>query len=96
MDTNHRFSRLTNGWISPKFKVIYSSSATNSDADLEAVFDAPKNTLDQLTGTTRSLPNQQDRMQFFAQIARKFNSLMKNRLPYMDGELKKISHWVDA
>jgi len=96
MDTNHRFSRLTNGWISPKFKVIYSSSATNNDADLEAVFDAPKNTLDQLTGTTRSLPNQQDRMQFVAQIAEKFNSLMKNRLPYMEGELKKIAHWVNT
>ena len=93
MDTNHKFSRLTGGWISPKFKVIYRASATNDDPELEAVFDAPSNLLDQLTGTSKSLPNVEDRMRFVEQIAKKFNLLMLNRRPYMDGELRKIAAW---
>lgn len=96
MDTNHRFSRLTNGWISPKFKVIYSFSAKNIDADLETVFDAPEGAFDQLTGTKKSLPNEKDRMDFVEQIAKKFNSLMRTRLQYMEAELRKIAGWVSA
>lgn len=96
MDTNHRFSRLTNGWISPKFKVIYSFSPTNTDPELESVFDAPENSIDRYFGPIGSLPNQEDRMKFVAQIAEKFNSLMKKRPSYMEGELRKIADWVSA
>lgn len=42
---------------------------------MEAVFDAPKNLMDQLTGTRKSLPNQENRMQFVEQIAGEFNHL---------------------
>ena len=96
MDANHRFSRLTNGWISPKFKVIFRASPTNNDPELEAVFDSPKNTLDQLTGTSQSLPNRVDRMIFVSQIAQKFNKLMLTKRSYVESELKKIEKWVSS
>lgn len=96
MDTNHRFSRLTGGWISPKLKVIFSREATNDDPEIEAVFDAPADTFHQFSGTKKSLPNQRDRMEFVAQIAVKFNKLMAARPDYMNGELKKIAGWVTA
>lgn len=96
MDTNHRFSRLTGGWISPKFKVVFSASPKNSDPELEAVFDEPDSILDQISGTKKSLPNEEDRMQFVAQIAKKFNQLMKERRSYMETELGKIAKWVAA
>lgn len=93
MDTNHKFSRLTNGWISPKFKVIFSSSPTSKDPELESVFDAPNSLWDQFSGTNKSLPNKPDRMIFVAQIAKKFSYLMSIKLNYMEGELRKISRW---
>lgn len=96
MDTNHKFSRLTSGWISPKFKVVYSASPSTNDPELEAVFDAPNNLLDQLTGTSKSLPNEQDRMGFVEQIAKKFNALMLGRRPYLEGELRKIAAWSQS
>ena len=96
MNTNHRFSRITNGWISPKFKVIYSASPENTNPELEAVFDAPDSLISRFTGAIKSLPNQEDRMAFVAQIAEKFNKLMLVRQDYMEKELRKISAWVTA
>jgi hypothetical protein len=96
MDLNHRFSRLTNGWLSPKFKVVYSAGARNSDPDLESVFDAPENMKERLLGARKSLPDEQDRMQFVAKIAKQFNFLMSSRRKYMESELQKILSWVSA
>ncbi|MFC4931956.1 DUF2515 family protein [Massilia sp. GCM10023247] len=96
MDVNHRFSRITNGWLSPKFKVIYSASATNARPELETVFDAPRNFKDRLTGKRQSLPDVDDRMQFVEKIAQQFNYLMIDRRKYMESELKKIMSWVSA
>jgi hypothetical protein len=96
MDVNHRFSRLTNGWLSPKFKVIYSAEAKNRDPDLETVFNEPTSTQDRLTGPRQSLPDVKDRMQFVGKIAKQFNYLMSTRRTYMDSELKKIQRWMSA
>jgi hypothetical protein len=96
MDLNHHFSRLTNGWISPKFKVIYSAGFHNSDPDLETVFDVPENMKEQLIGARQSLPDVHDRMQFVAKIAKQFNYLMSTRRGYMDSELQKILRWTAA
>lgn len=96
MDTNHRFSRLTGGWLSPQFKVVYGASAQNNDPTLETVFDAPATILDRFTGQIQSLPNPTQRIEFVAQIARQFNRLMATRRSYMEGELKKIMHWMHA
>jgi hypothetical protein len=96
MDTNHRFSRLTDGWLSPKFKVIYSASATNKNPQLETVFDAPTSISERFLGGTQSLPDAEDRMAFVAKIANDFNGLMLNRRAYMNAELAKIAGWVTA
>ena len=96
MDTNHRFSRITNGWISPKFKVIYSFSPKNNDPALETVFDAPKGIVDRFAGNPESLPSQADRMKLVAAIAKKFDFLMEKRRVYMDGGLQKIANWKRA
>lgn len=96
MDTNHRFSRLTNGWLSPKFKVIYRASSQNSDPELETVFDAPASVLERFTGEIQSLPNSTHRMEFVTRIASQFNRLMVTRRPYMEAELQKILQWKDA
>jgi hypothetical protein len=96
MDINHQFSRLTNGWLSPKFKVIYSAAPQNSDLELETVFDAPTSMKEQLLGQRQSLPDVQDRMDFVGKIAKQFNFLMSTRRSYMDSELRKIMHWMSA
>jgi hypothetical protein len=96
MDTNHRFSRLTNGWLSPKFKVIYSASPHNDNPELETVFDAPENLAEQFVGKIKSLPNAEDRMGFVGEIADDFNYLMENKRSHMDGELRKIACWMKA
>jgi hypothetical protein len=96
MDTNHKFSRVTNGWISPKFRVIYRASAKNDDAELETVFDAPESLADRFFGARESLPNAQDRMGFVNRIALDFDRLMTTRRAYMEAELAKIASWVAA
>jgi hypothetical protein len=96
MDTNHRFSRMTNGWISPKFKVIFRASPTNNDPALEAVFDVPESMLNRFTGSIKSLPDQDDRMKFVSQIAKTFNDLMSSQKGFMENELRKIGAWVNA
>lgn len=93
MDTNHQASRITNGWLSPKFKVIYSANATNQEPELETVFDAPKSLLDRFSKPEQSLPNKKDRMSFVKEIADDFNQLMSKKRAYMEGELKKIAAW---
>jgi hypothetical protein len=96
MDVNHQFSRLTNGWLSPKFKVIYSASPQNSDPELETVFDTPTSIKERLIGRRQSLPDVEDRMEFVGKIAKQFNFLMSTRRSYMDAELTKIMKWMSA
>jgi hypothetical protein len=96
MDTNHRFSRLTNGWLSPKFKVIYSSAAHNEDPELETVFDVPDQAWERIFGDRKSLPSQNDRMLFVDELASDFDRLMTTKRVYMDGELRKIAAWLSA
>jgi hypothetical protein len=96
MDVNHRFSRLTNGWLSPKFKVIYSAGATNNDPTIETVFDVPETVLERFVGKMQSLTDPEDRIGFVRKIATDFNSLMDSRRQYMDTELMKISGWINA
>lgn len=96
LDTNHRFSRLTNGWLSPKFKVVYSANAHNENPELETVFDAPHNAKEQFLGKIKSLANSDDRMHFVRDIANEFNYLMSKKRSYMDGELRKIARWTNA
>lgn len=93
MDTNHQASRITNGWLSPKFKVIYSANATNQEPELETVFDAPKSLLDRFSKPEQSLPNRKDRMSFVKEIADDFSQLMSKKRAYMEGELEKIAAW---
>lgn len=96
MDVNHRFSRLTNGWLSPKFKVVYSAGVANTNRELETVFDAPESIKERVVGARKSLPDVDDRMEFVSKIAKQFNHLMSTRRSYMDGELKKIMGWMSA
>lgn len=96
MDTNHHFSRLTNGWISPKFKVVYRAGAQNGDPDLETVFDAPDGMVARFAGKRGSLPDKEDRMNFVNKIAADFHRLMERRRIYMDEELRKIELWLNA
>lgn len=97
MNMNHRFSRMTGGWLSPQFKVVYSfAPLKKDDPSLESVFDAPKGMLDRFKMKVKSLPNQADRMEFVGQIADDFNRLMGERKAYMDGELRKIQGWLNA
>lgn len=96
MDVNHRFSRLTNGWLSPQFKVIYSAKATCDNPELETVFDAPASVVEQFMGKRKSLSNGKDRMKFVTQIATDFNRLMATKRPYIDMELRKVAQWVSA
>ncbi|MGJ9419482.1 DUF2515 family protein [Massilia sp. CMS3.1] len=96
MDVNHRFSRLTNGWLSPKFNFIYRADARNVDPELETVFDASKSLMDRLSGPTKSLPNKSDRMNFVAEIAADFDRLMRTKRSFMEDELRKICGWLNA
>ena len=96
MDMNHQFSRQTDGWISPKFKVIYSAAGSNANPELETVFDPPKDTKARFLGSRDSLPNPDDRMKFVAEIAADFHRLMEQKRSYMEAELKKIQIWVSA
>jgi hypothetical protein len=96
MDINHKASRLTNGWLSPKFKVIYKADAQNDDPELETVFDAPQSMLDRFSGTDKSLPNEDDRMEFVGKIAGDFHRLMNKQKSFLEAELKKIMKWIDA
>lgn len=96
MDTNHKFSRPTSGWISPKFRVIYRAGAQNDDPELETVFDAPESIVDRFFGKCESLPDSGDRMKFVGEITRDFDRLMTMRKSCMEGELSKIARWVAA
>jgi hypothetical protein len=88
--------RITNGWLSPKFKVVYSASAKNEDPELETVFNVPKSVLDRFSRAKQSLPNTTDRMSFVSDIADEFNRLMSTKRTYMEGERKKISAWLTS
>ena len=96
MDMNHFFSRMTSGWISPQFKVIYSFNPINDDPTLQTVFDDTSGMFDRFKTNLKSLPSQIDRMVFVRQIASDFNSLMNTRRRYMDEELNKIRAWISA
>lgn len=96
MDMNHRFSRMTGGWLSPQFKVIYSFAPKNEDSNLQSVFDPPGGLKDRFLGKRKSLPNQKDRMEFVGKIATDFDRLMTKERAYMDRELRKIQGWINA
>lgn len=96
MDMNHRFSRMTGGWISPQFKVIYRSASRNDDPDYEAVFDPPAGIANRFSAHPKSLPNVQDRMEFVKMIARKFDGLMATKRPQLEQYLREIARWRGA
>lgn len=96
MDANHKFSRWSAGMLSPEFKVVFAFDPQIADKSLKAIFDVPKNIKDRYLGSRKSLPNEEDRMGFVAEIARKFNDLMQDKLPYMENEMKKIRGWMNA
>ena len=96
MKINHRFSRISNGLISPLYAVIYSATPTTDDPELMTVFDKPEDALDWGTGVKRALPNPDDRMDFVGHIAEDFNRLMRKKRKYIEGELSKIRNWLNA
>lgn len=96
MQLNHRFSRISNGLLSPKYAVVYSAAPITDDSKLTTVFDQPKDSGDWITGMKKTLPNSKDRMEYVGQIARDFNNLMAKRRDYMDRELLKIRGWLSA
>jgi hypothetical protein len=96
MDINHKFSRFTVGLLSPEFKVVFSFNPLIEDKALQAKFDVPNGMRDRYLGDRKSLPNPKDRMKFVAEIATMFNGLMQDKLPYMEGELRKIRGWLSA
>lgn len=96
MGLNHFFARLTNGLASPYYAVVFSAAPHTSDSNFEAVFDKPQGAWDWVTGRKKSLPNVNERMEYVAAIAKKFNGLMETQRPYMEGELQKIRGWLNA
>ena len=96
MDSNHKFSRWSAGMLSPQFKVVFAFNPHIEDKSLQAIFDVPTGITDRYLGRRKSLPNRQDRMGFVAEIAAKFNRLMLDQLPYMEGEMHKIRGWMNA
>jgi len=96
MDLNHNFSRLTLGWISPPFKVIYSADPNTPDPSLETVFDTPDGRIDRAFGPRKSLPDQNDRMAYVKQIAADFDKHMTVKRSYMETQLRKIREWKSA
>ncbi len=96
MDVNHKYSRISNGLISPSYAVVYSAGPTTNDPSLTTVFDQPAGAKDWFTGPKGSLPNPNDRMKFVRQIAKDFNLNMDSRRAYMEGELRKIRGWLNA
>lgn len=96
MDMNHMASRLTSGWLSPQFKVVYSFDPHITDPSLQTVFDASDGIKDRFFGNRQSLTNPAQRMGFVKRIAKDFNQLMDTRLSYMECELRKIQGWLNA
>jgi hypothetical protein len=96
MAVAHHFSRMTAGWLSPEFKVVYSAAPKTDDPELQTIFDAPDGLMDRLLGAKKDLTNQEDRMEFVDEIARKFNKLMSRKRSYMDGELRRIQGWMGS
>ena len=92
MDLNHTASHWTNGWISRKYAVIFSAAPTTDDPNLRAVFDDKEWS----AGTSKSLPNPNDRMEYVGQIAKQFNSLMSKQRSYMEQQLRIIHGWMNA
>jgi hypothetical protein len=96
MNANHWFARHSWGIATPYYKVVYSAQATTNDNKLKTVFDGATGPIDWMTGAKKSLPNQNDRMKYVADIAKDFNLLMEKNRSYMDGELQKIRGWLGA
>lgn len=96
MNLNHLFARLTYGHITTKYRVIYSAQPATDSADLQTVFDEPTGAWSRYTGHRKSLPDQTDRMEYVAAIAKDFHRLMQTRRAYMEGELQKIRGWLNA
>ena len=76
MAMNHKYSRMTGGWLSPQFKVVFSAIAKTDDSKLEATFDAPDGIKDRFFGTRKVFSNKDDRIKFVGETPAKFNKLM--------------------
>lgn len=96
LDTNHKVARAFGSFFSQPYILYLSASPVNSNPKRRVVFDEPKNPWDRITGPKKSLPNPEDRMQYVAQIADKFNDLMLAERNYMEGELRQIQRWINA
>ena len=96
MAMNHKYSRMTGGWLSPQFKVVFSAKPKTDDPTLEAVFDPPTGAWNQVFGARKVFTDKGDRMKFVGTLADKFNYLMTKRRSYMEGELRKIQAWLNA
>ncbi|MBA4109695.1 MAG: hypothetical protein C0487_08895 [Leptothrix sp. (in: Bacteria)] len=95
MDINHMISRAVPG-LSPRYEVVYSAKPKTADQELRSTFDRPTGFWDQVTGPTQSLPNPEHRMKYVGQIAKDYNRLMSKKRAYMEGEIRKISWWLNA
>ena len=96
MNINHAISRYLGEFFTPKYKVVYSAQPKTDDPKLQTVFDEPTGVVDYMKGPSKSLPNPTDRMEYVAKIAKRFNELMRDERPYMEGELQKIRGWLSA
>ena len=96
MKTNHWISRYSDGFLSPRYAVVYSAGPVVDDPSLTSVFDKPAGKIDWLTGPKHNLPDPDDRMAYVGQIADDFNRLMDSKRSYMEGELQKIRGWINA
>lgn len=96
MNINHTISRYLGEFFTPKYKVVFSAQPSTTDPNLQTIFDDPNGVIDYLKGPSKSLPKPADRMGYVADIASKYNKLMAEKRPYMDGELQKIRGWLNA
>ena len=60
-------------------------------------FDPPSGVWDKFRGRNiKSLPDEDDRMEYVEKIADTFDNAMQKRRSYMEGELQKIRGWLNA
>jgi hypothetical protein len=97
LDLNHTYSRRFN-WLTPPFQVVFAMERDTDDPELKVQFDPPGGAVDWLKGSSKSLANVEDRMQFVRDIAKQFNKLMadKKRKAELEANLLKLQGWLNA
>jgi hypothetical protein len=108
LDLNHYMSRNLGGWASAPIRVVFSADATTKDDELHIDFDPAEGVMDgafdrggrllrDMFGKPKvSLSDPNNRMDYVAKIATRFDRLMTQRKPYMEAQIRVIAGWLHA